>query len=149
MQMRPLFEKEEKEAVCSYMDEDGFLTEFKNTERFEKMIADYTNTKHCIVVNNGTVSLTLAASALGLGPGDEIIVPNYTMVATPNSARMLGCVPVFCDVEEESLCLDFGKVKELVAERGGKVKGVSWCCWIFLGVLGSMKELVAVAAKER
>ena len=54
MQMRPLFGEEEKRAVCEYMDrEDGFLTEFKRTERFEQMIADYTGAKHCIVVNNG------------------------------------------------------------------------------------------------
>lgn len=61
MQMKPWFGKEEKEALCVYMDEGGFLTEFKRTEQFEEMIADYTKTKHCIVVNNGTISLTLAA----------------------------------------------------------------------------------------
>ena len=46
------------------MSEGGFITEFKKTEKFEKMIADYTGAKHCVVVNNGTISLTLAAMAL-------------------------------------------------------------------------------------
>lgn len=110
MQMRPLFGEEEKRAICEYMDEDGFLTEFKRTELFENMVAEYTGAKHCIVVNNGTISLTLAALAAGVQAGDEVIVPNYTMIATPNSVRMFGAVPVFVDVEPESLCLDIEKV---------------------------------------
>ena len=63
MQMKPWFGNEEKEALNKYMEEDGFLTEFKHTETFEKKIAEYTGAKHCIVVNNGTISLTLAALA--------------------------------------------------------------------------------------
>ena len=109
MQMRPLFGDEEKKAVCDYMDEDGFITEFKRTEQFERMIADYTGAKHCIVVNNGTISLTLAAMAAGIQAGDEVIVPNYTMIATPNSIKMFGALPVFVDVEPETLCLDIEK----------------------------------------
>lgn len=111
MQMRPLFGEEEKRAICEYMDEDGFITEFKRTEQFEQMIAQYTGAKHCIVVNNGTISLTLAAMAVGVEAGDEVIVPNYTMIATPNSVKMFGAIPVFVDVEPETLCLDIEKVK--------------------------------------
>ena len=90
MQMRPLFGEEEKQALMDYMEEDGFLTEYKRTEKFESLIAEFTSAKHCIVVNNGTISLTLAAIALGIKPNDEVIVPNFTMVATPNSVNMLG-----------------------------------------------------------
>jgi perosamine synthetase len=112
MQMRPHFGEEEKKAICEYMDEDGFITEFKRTEQFEQMIAEYTGAKHCVVVNNGTISLTLAAMAVGVQAGDEIIVPNYTMIATPNSVKMFGAVPIFVDVEPETLCLDIEKVKQ-------------------------------------
>ncbi len=56
MQMRPLFGDEEKKAICEYMEEDGFITEFKRTEEFEGMIAEFTGAKHCVVVNNGTIS---------------------------------------------------------------------------------------------
>jgi len=114
MQMRPLFGSEEKKAISEYMDEDGFITEFKKTELFEGMIAEYTGAKHCIVVNNGTISLTLAAMAVGLKAGDEVIVPNYTMVATPNSVKMFGAEPVFVDVEESTLCLDIELVKNAI-----------------------------------
>lgn len=117
VQMRPNFGEEEKQALYEYMDENGFITEFKRTEQFEKMIAEYTGAKHCIVVNNGTISLTLAAMVLGIKAGDEVIVPNYTMIATPNSVKMFGAKPVFVDVEPETLCLDIGKVKEAISAK--------------------------------
>ena len=67
--------------------------------------------KHCIVVNV-TISLTLAALALDIKPGDEVLVPNFTMVATPNSIKMIGSKPVFVDVEKETLCLDIEQQKK-------------------------------------
>ena len=115
--MRPLFGEEEKRAVCEYMNEDGFITEFKRTDEFERMIAKYTGAKHCIVVNNGTISLTLAALAVGVAAGDEVIVPNYTMIATPNSIKMFGAVPVFVDVEPETLCLDIEQVRRALTNK--------------------------------
>jgi len=105
-QMEPWFGSEEKEALCNYMNEGGWLTEHKLTTEFERLIADYTRAKHCIVVNNGTISLTLIAIAAGIVAGDEVIVPNFTMIATPNSIKMFGAVPVFVDVEPETLCMD-------------------------------------------
>jgi len=117
MQMRPWFGDEEKKSICEYMDEDGFITEFKRTEQFEQMIAEYTGAKHCIVVNNGTVSLTLSAMAAGITAGDEVIVPNFTMIATPNSVKMFGAEPVFVDVEIETLCLDIDKVKAAITPK--------------------------------
>ena len=115
--MEPWFGLEEKEALKDYMDEDGWLTEFKRTAEFENRIASFTNAKHCIVVNNGTISLTLMALAVGINAGDEVIVPNYTMIATPNSVKMFGAIPVFVDVEPETLCLDFEKAKKAVTPR--------------------------------
>ncbi len=117
MQMKPLFGDEEKRAISEYMDEGGFITEFRRTELFEKLIAEYTGAKHCIVVNNGTISLTLAGIAIGLQSGDEVVVPNYTMIATPNAMKMIGVVPVFVDVEPDTLCLDIDKVKEAITPK--------------------------------
>lgn len=117
MQMQPWFGEEEKRAVCEYMDEGGFITEFKRTERFEQMIAEYTGAKHCIVVNNGTISLTLAAIAAGIQAGDEVLVPNFTMIATPNSVKMLGAVPVFVDVEPETLCMDVELARKAITPK--------------------------------
>lgn len=125
MQMRPLFGEEEKKAISDYMDEDGFITEFKRTEKFEEMIARFTGAKHCIVVNNGTISLTLAAMAAGIKAGDEVIVPNYTMIATPNSIKMFGAIPVFVDVEPSTLSLDIDLVKQAITSKTKAIMLVS------------------------
>jgi len=115
--MEPWFGEEEKNALTKYMSQGGWVTEFKQTEAFEKAIAEYTGAKHCVVVNNGTISLTLAAMATGIKPGDEVIVPNYTMIATPNSVKMFGAVPVFVDVEPETLCLDIELVVRAITSK--------------------------------
>ena len=116
-QMKPLFGEEERIKLNEYFKEEGFITEFKRTAEFESVIANYTGAKHCIVVNNGTISLTLSAVALGVGPGDDVIVPNYTMIATPNSVKMLGANPVFIDVEKDTLALDIEIVKKNITSK--------------------------------
>lgn len=124
-QMEPWFDKEEKQAVLEYMAEGGWLTEFKRTAQFEEMIAAFTGAKHCIVVNNGTISLTLAAMATGVEAGDEVIIPNYTMIATPNSVKMFGVIPIFVDVEPETLCLDIEQVKRAITPKTKAIMLVS------------------------
>lgn len=115
--MEPWFGTEEKLAMNQYMEEGGWLTEFKRTAEFEQRIAEYTGAKHCVVVNNGTISLTLMAMAVGIKAGDEVIIPNYTMIATPNSVKMFGAIPVFVDVEPETLCMDIVKAEKAITSK--------------------------------
>lgn len=115
--MEPWFGPEEKEALNRYMDEGGWLTEFRQTAEFEQRIADYTKARHCIVVNNGTISLTLMAIAAGIRAGDEVIVPNYTMIATPNSIKIFGATPIFVDVEPETLCMDIDCARKAITPK--------------------------------
>ncbi|MEZ7985230.1 MAG: aminotransferase class I/II-fold pyridoxal phosphate-dependent enzyme, partial [Pseudomonadales bacterium] len=117
MQMQPWFGEEEKQSLSDYMDGGGFITEFKQTEAFENSLAEYVGAKHCIVVNNGTISLSLAALASGLQAGDEVIVPNYTMIATANALKMFGIEPIFVDVEPTTLCLDIELVRAAITEK--------------------------------
>ena len=63
---------------------------------------------------NGTLSLTAALMAVGVGVGDEVICPDYTMVATPNAAELIGAKSVFVDIDRETLCMDFAKMKAAV-----------------------------------
>lgn len=116
-QMQPWFGEEERQAMDNYLANGGWITEFKQTEAFENAIAGYTGVKHCIAANNGTISLTLATLACGIKAGDEVIVPNYTMIATPNSIKMFGAIPVFVDVEKETLCLDIELVKKAITAK--------------------------------
>ena len=116
-QMVPWFGEEEATAVTEYMRSGGWLTEFHKTREFESAIATYTGAAHCIVTNNGTISLTLAALACGVQAADDVIVPNYTMIASPNSVFMIGANPIFVDVELETLCLDIEKTKAALTPK--------------------------------
>lgn len=116
-QMEPLFGKEEADHVHEYMSSGAWLMEFQKTREFEQAIADFTGAKHCVVTNNGTISLTLAALAVGIQAGDEVIVPNYTMIATPNSVKMFGANPVFVDVEPDTLVMDIEQVLKAVTPK--------------------------------
>ena len=116
-QMIPWFGDEEADAMDAYMRSGGFLMEFKQTQEFENRIAEFTGAKHAIVVNNGTISLTMAGIVLGLQAGDDVLVPNYTMIATPNSIKMIGCNPVFVDVCPNTLCMDLEQAKKALTPK--------------------------------
>lgn len=124
-QMRPLFGEPEKAELMAYLEEDGFFTEFKRTEAFENEIAKFTGAKHCIVVNNGTISLTLAAIAVGINAGDDVVVPNYTMIATPNSIKILGANPIFVDVEPGTLVMDIDLAQKAITPNTKAIMLVS------------------------
>lgn len=116
-QMEPWIGEEEKRALIEYLDSGGWLTEFKKTREFEQMIADYVGSKYVSVVNNGTVSLAIAIMAIGIKSGDEIIVPDYTMIASANAVILAGAKPVLVDIDCTNLCLDYDSVEEAITPR--------------------------------
>lgn len=116
-QMEPWFGSEEKEALCNYMDEGGWVTEFKKTFEFENLIKEYTGAQYCFAVNNGTISLSIMAMAAGIKAGDQVLVPNYTMVATPNSLKMFGAEPIFIDVDQKTLCISLDEIKKNITSK--------------------------------
>lgn len=124
-QMEPSFDEHEREALNQYLLGGGWGTEFRQTRAFEDMIKEYTGAKHCWIMANGTVSLSAALMAAGVGVGDEVICPDYTMVATPNSAELIGAKAVFVDVERDSLCMDIDAMKAAVTEKTKAVMLVS------------------------
>lgn len=124
-QMEPSFDSKEQKALNEYMISGGWVTEFKKTREFEDMIKEYTGAKYCWITSNGTVSLSIALMACGVEAGDEVICPDYTMVATPNSAELIGAKAVFVDIERETLCMDFEKMKAAVTPKTKAVMLVS------------------------
>jgi len=124
-QLEPWYGSEEKKAMKEYLDSGGWLMEFKKTKEFEEMICKFTGAKYCSVVNNGTVSLFIGLKALGIGSGDEVIVPNITMAASPNSVILTGAKPVFVDIEEKSMCLDVKLVEKAINKKTKAVMHVS------------------------
>jgi len=95
------FGAEEKEAVLKVLD-SGWLTMGSVTEAFEDEFKAYTGAKHAFAVSNATVALHMACQALNLIPGDEVIVPSLTFVATANAVRYTGATPVFADIVGEN-----------------------------------------------
>src|SRR3989338_5154722 len=144
-QMEPWFDEKEADAVYTYMKSGGWLTEFKKTREFEKSIAEYAKVKYCSVVANGTVSLSAALLAVDVQPGDEVIVPDYTMVATPNAVELIGAKAVFVDIEKDSLCMDIEMFKSAITK---KTKAV-----IFVSINGrypkKIEEVVVFCKKNK
>lgn len=120
-QMEPSYDDKEKNAIIEYLNGGGWITEFKKTRELEEMIAGFVGTKFCSILPNGTLTLWAALHVLGVGPGDEVIVPDYTMVATMNAVTITGAKPVLVDIKRETLCIN----EELVAQAiGPKTKAV-------------------------
>jgi dTDP-4-amino-4,6-dideoxygalactose transaminase len=88
---------EDLEAVMDAY-RSGWLSMGPRTERFEAAFAEYTGTKHALAVANGTAALHLMCLSAGIGPGDEVVVPSLTFVATVNAIAYTGATPVFADV---------------------------------------------------
>ena len=86
-------------------------------EAFERDFADYLGVEHCVGVGNGTDALVIALQALGVGPGDEVVVPSFTFYATAEAVAAIGATPVFCDVDPDTFCLTPQTVEPAVGER--------------------------------
>lgn len=90
----------------------GWLTMGPRTAEFEQLFADHLGVAHAVAVSSGTAALHLAFLAAGIGPGDEVVVPAMTFVATANAVRYCGGTPVFADITGAD---DFGIDTESVA----------------------------------
>ena len=125
MQHRPTFEKEEAEATYKYMLEDTFITEYKKTEELEKMICDYLSCKECIMTTSGTCAIILSLMSLDLSVGDEVIVPNYTMIATVNAIKMLKLKPIIIDIDKDTFTINLETIKSNISQKTKAIIHVS------------------------
>jgi perosamine synthetase len=108
----PAIEKEEKQAAIKVIN-SGWMTQGEITEKLEKKICQYTGAKYAVVTNNGTSALICSLLAHGIGPGDEVIIPSFTFVATVNSVLAVGAQPVLvdCDLRTFNTTIDLMKQK--------------------------------------
>ncbi len=91
--------------------ESGMLTMGPKVAEFEELLAAACDVEHAVAVSSGTAALHLAVLALGLGPGDEVLVPAYTFPATANVVALAGLRPVLVDVDPETMNVDPAKVE--------------------------------------
>ncbi|WP_404290618.1 DegT/DnrJ/EryC1/StrS family aminotransferase [Glutamicibacter arilaitensis] len=114
----PDITEQEIEAVVETM-RSGWVTTGPKTAAFERAFAHFLGDKelHCVAVNSATAGLHLAVEALGLGPGDEVLVPTWTFTSTAEVVRYVGATPVFVDVHEHTLNIDFDHAATMVTPR--------------------------------
>lgn len=123
-QIEPNFTALDATKVYEYMLSGGWCTEYKKTKEFEEAIAEFVGSKYAFAVPNGTTALTLALMAVGVKPGDEVIVPSLTMIATANAARMLGADIKFIDSDETG-CMDINQTIKAITKKTKAVIYVS------------------------
>ena len=111
------FDEEENKAVVEVLN-SKWISSGPRTMELEKRFAEMLGAKYALAVSNCTAALHLAILSAGIGPGDEVIVPSLTFVATVNSIKYTGATPVFCDiVSKENLCIDPDGIESLITPK--------------------------------
>ena len=122
---RQWVDEEDIRAVVEALRSD-YLTTGPRVEEFEGALAEFVGTRHAVAVSSGTAALHAAVYAAGIGPGDEVILPPMTFVATANAVIFQGGTPVFADVDPGSLLLDPPEVEKKITARTKAVVAVDY-----------------------
>jgi len=112
----PAVDKEDITAVTDTL-QSGMLVQGPRAVEFEQKFASSVGVSYAVAVSSGTAALHCAVHALGIGPGDEVIVPSYTFVATANALLYAGVVPVFADIDPDTLCIDPDDIEKRITKR--------------------------------
>ena len=139
----PFFDDNEKKAILDVLESRQWGTIGPQSQGFEKDFADYLGVKRVQTVSNGTVSLEIILRALGIGPGDEVIIPPYTFIATATAVLMVGAVPVFADIDPVSNNMDPLKAEAVITPRTKAIIPVH-----IAGVPADMDAFTALAEKH-
>jgi len=134
----PVLAGREKEYVADCMESGWISSAGKYVELFESEFAKFCGVRHAVSCCNGTAALHLSLAALGVGPGDEVIVPTLTFVATANAVTYCGARPVFADSEPETWNLDPAHVESKITPR---TKGI-----VAVHLYGNPAEMDALRA---
>src|SRR3989344_8085568 len=112
----PWITKEDKTAVMDALN-STLLTDGPKLRKFETSFAKFTGSRYAIGVSNATSALHLSLKAIGIGKGDEVIVPDMTFVATANAVVLSGAVPVFADIEKETMNISIDSIKKKINSK--------------------------------
>lgn len=112
----PDIQEEDINAVSAVL-RTGNLVQGKQVEQLENNLAKYLGVQHCVAVTNGTATLHLTLVALGIGPGDEVIVPALSYIATANVVELVGARPVFVDITLDSFNINADLIEAKITPR--------------------------------
>jgi perosamine synthetase len=113
----PTLAGNEKQYVLDCIESNWISSRGQYIERFERSFADFCGVKHAVTCTNGTVAIHLALLALGIGPGDEVIIPTLTFIATANAVRYCGATPVLVDCEDQTWNIDPAQIEAKITPR--------------------------------
>ena len=122
--IKPYITQEVKDKVCEVLD-SGYLTEGPVTKQFEEAFRSYIGCKHAIAVTSCTTGLEMALRVLGIGPGDEVIVPDYTYPATADVVAIVGARIVIVDVSKDTMLIDYNRIEDAITEKTKAIIPVS------------------------
>ncbi|MDQ0090663.1 perosamine synthetase [Paenibacillus anaericanus] len=114
--LQPCIGQEEIDAVTEVL-RSGWLGLGPKTEQFEQQFAGYTGSRFSVALNSGTAALHLALEILGIGPGDEVIVPSMTFISTVHAVSYVGATPVFADIEEDSMNISVADIESKITDK--------------------------------
>ncbi|GAB4294814.1 MAG: GDP-perosamine synthase RfbE/PerA [Marinilabiliales bacterium] len=140
-QLIPYVGKDELDNLKQVIDKK-WITEGPFSQEFLKLIKEKTGAKYAVLANNGTLALFLALKALGIKEGDEIIVPDFTFIASATSIYFTGAKPVFVDVNKETLNIDVTKIESLITPNTKAIMPVH-----VYGQAADMAPIIAIAEK--
>jgi UDP-2-acetamido-2-deoxy-ribo-hexuluronate aminotransferase len=112
-------------------------------EKFQKAFEAYLNVAHVVPCANGTDALQIAMMALGLKPGDEVIIPSFTYIATTEVIALLGLTPVFVDVDPKTYCIDPDKMKAAITSKTRAIVPVH-----LYGQAADMETIMSIASEN-
>jgi len=113
----PSFGENEAKYVMDAVQSGWISSLGQYVDRFEAALREVTGAKHAIAVSNGSVALHLALHCLDVGPGDEVIVPTFTYIASVNAIALTGATPVFADVRADDWLLDPASAERMITSR--------------------------------
>ena len=122
--IKPFINQDIKNRVLDVLD-SGYLTEGPVTREFESKLREFIGCKNLIAVTSATTGLEIALRALNIGPGDEVIVPDYTYPATASVVPIVGAKAIIVDVHKEDMLIDYDKIEAAITEKTKAIIPVS------------------------
>jgi len=140
---KPMIGKAERKAVDRVM-RSGLLAQGPEVNSFEKEFSKIVGDRECVAVNSGTSALHIALLSLGIGKGDEVIVPSFTFAATANSVALTGATPVFVDIDPQTFCINPIEIAKSITPKTRAIQVVH-----LYGLPAEMPAIMKLAKKHK
>ena len=142
-QTKPYFEKNTIKNVKRYLDSGKWITEHKETYKFEKKFSKFVKSKECITFPNGTLTMSSILDCLEIKSGDEVLVSNYTMIATANAPRLVNGKTILVDISSDNLCMCPEDLKKKITKKS------KFCIYTSInGRMGHINEIKKICLQK-